>query len=172
MFTGHNIPSFNTEDTLPPTPKMSTSEASPFPRPKGTKLPPFQDHFCKSVPLFKTIGAKAIPPLQGHHQKPCPSKKNGISHFHEWPEYQPEMLQSLQQCPHNYIKLQIKKNLSPHHKNDRQYHLTLSSYRYHCLSTNIEANKMRSPSEITRSPSEMSRQWSQETTTTTYPHNM
>ena len=38
------FPNFNIEDTLSPTSKMLTSEASPLSRPKGVKLPHFQDH--------------------------------------------------------------------------------------------------------------------------------
>ena len=119
---------------------MSTSEASPFPRPKGAKLPPFQDHFHESVTPSQDLPWKT-PPSRKHEINTSTSYLNTRQRY----------------CSHSTNvhpttpSTKPRKIRAPHHRNDRQHPLTSSIYRQHCChSTNTETDATRSPSEMCR----------------------
>ena len=135
LFTVHNIPSFNIEDTLPHTSKKSTSEVSPFSRPLVQKKPPLQDHHQKKPPSIKMTSYTSMSILNTSQR--CCSHCNSVHT--------------------STSSTKSRKIRAPHYRSDRQHPLTLSSYRHHCQNTNTEANTNRSPSKTTRSPSKMNR---------------
>ena len=127
---------------------MSTSEACPFPRPKGTKLPPFQDHFHqgftplqdhwhKSNPLHKTITRRC----------PSPSRKM-VSNTST------NNLNTSQRCGrhcysvHPTTSSTKPRRVSPHHRNKWQHPLMSGNYKHHCHCTNTEMDATRSLSEL------------------------